>query len=130
MTVVRFYEFPLQRLLAGPDGEVAADLARRAIKVQNAAKLIATTAPRVRTGRYRASISWRLGRDARGLYAEVGSKVPYALALERGTPARVIVPRRKKALHWQGAAHPVKRVRHPGTRAYHVLERALEAART
>lgn len=130
MTFVRFYEIPLQNLLAGRDGAVALDLARRAIKVENAAKLTASSAPKVRSGRYRTSISWRLDRDIRGLFAEIGSKVPYALPLERGTPPRIIVPKRKKALAWPGGAHPVKRVRHPGTRAYHVLERALQAART
>jgi hypothetical protein len=130
VTVVRFYEVPLQRLLQGKDGTVARDLYRRGLKVQNAAKLTATSAPKVRTGRYRSSIALRLDRDSRGLFAEIGSKVPYALPLELGTPPRVIVPRRKKALAWPGGGHPVKRVRHPGTRAYRVLTRALRAART
>ena len=127
---VRFYEIPLARLLQGKDGEVARDLYRRGLKVQNAAKLTATTAPRVQTGRYRSSISLRLDRDARGLFAEIGSKVPYAIYLEFGTPPHIIRPRTKKALFWKGARHPVKMVRHPGTRAYRVLTRALRAART
>lgn len=129
MAVVRLYELPLQELLRGPSGLVARDLARRAVQVETAAKLIATQAPRVRTGRYRSSISWRLGMDARGLFAEVGSKVPYARILEEGSPPHEIRPRTKRALAWPDGAHPVKRVRHPGTPAFRVLRRALEAAR-
>ncbi len=129
MTVVRFYEPTLAQLLKGPTGHVARDLAVRAVKVESAAKLIATNAPRVRTGRYRSSIAWRLGVDGLGVYAEVGSSVPYARILEEGSPPHEIRPRNRRALHWPGAAHPVRRVRHPGTRAYRVLQRALEAAR-
>lgn len=127
---MRFYEVPLARMLSGKDGLVAQDLYRRGIKVQNAAKLNATTGPRVRTGRLRSSISLRLDRDARGLYAEIGSKVPYAIYMELGTPPHVIRPKAKKALFWRGASHPVRRVNHPGTRAYRFLTRALKAART
>ena len=129
MAAVHFYDANLTRLLSGPDGPVARDLARRAGRVESAAKLTATGAPRVQTGRYRASINWRLGRDTRGLFAEIGSRVPYAYFLEFGTPPHEIRPRFKKALSWRGALHPVKRVRHPGTRAYLVLTRALRAAR-
>lgn len=39
-------------------------------------------------------------------YQDVGTKGPYT-----------ILPRRKRALFWKGAAHPVKRVRHPGLKA-------------
>lgn len=126
---MRFYEAELARLLRGPEGPVARELVRDAVRVETAAKLIATGAPRVRTGRYRASISWVLGRDARGLFADIGSRVSYARFLEEGTPPHVIRPRSKKALFWRGATHPVRSVRHPGTRAYRVLQRALEVLR-
>lgn len=127
-STVYFYETELQRLLQGPDGPVARDLARRAVKVETAAKLTATGAPRVQTGRYRTSINWRLGRDSISLFAEIGSRVPYAYFLEFGTPSHEIRPKIKKALWWPAALHPVPRVRHPGTRAYLVLTKALKAA--
>lgn len=44
---------------------------------------------------------------------------------DRGTGVAVgkgkyeIRPRRKRALYWKGARHPVKRVRHPGVKAQH-----------
>lgn len=115
----------LAELLGSPFGAVAQALARKAVAVETAAKVIATQERLVNTGRYRASISWRLGRDSIGLYAEIGSTVPYAAFLEQGTPPHDIRPRNKRALAWKGATHPVKVVRHPGTRPYHVLVRAL-----
>lgn len=79
-------EAALTRLVSGPDGPVARDLARRAVNVQNQAKINATgrPGPRVRTGRLRSSISWRLRVDAVGLHADIGTNVPYARPLELG----------------------------------------------
>lgn len=107
---------------------IARALAAKAIKVETAAKIIITEEGLVDTGRYRSSISWRLGRDGLGLYADVGSNVDYAPFIERGTPPHEIRPRRKQALFWKGADHPVARVRHPGTKPYRVLARALHRA--
>lgn len=115
----------LAELLTSPFGAVAQALARKAIAVETAAKVIATEEGLVDTGRYRASISWRLGRDSLGLYADIGSAVPYAGFIEQGTLAHEIRPVNKKALYWKGAPHPVRVVHHPGTRAYRVLTRAL-----
>lgn len=83
----RFHEANLQLLLRGRSGPVARDLTRRAIKVEGAAKRNATQrpGPKVRTGRLRGSITWRLGEDARGLYADIGSAVLYAPYVELGT---------------------------------------------
>ena len=65
------------------------------------------------TGRLRASITHRAGRDE----VLVGTNVVYAAIHQFGgrTPARTIRPKRKKALYWPGARHPVKQVRHPGS---------------
>lgn len=81
MSDVRFDHAALARLFNSPDGAVAKDLARRAIKVDNAAKQYAP----VDTGRLRSSITWTLGVDGRGLYALIGSNVEYALFQELGT---------------------------------------------
>ena len=65
------------------------------------------------TGRLRASITRRVRPDR----VEVGSGVVYAAIHQFGgrTPPRTIRPRRKKALFWPGARHPVRSVRHPGS---------------
>lgn len=76
----------LDRLLRGPQGPVASDLARRAQRVTDQAKVNASgrPGPNVDTGRLRSSISWRLGEDTEGLYAEIGTGVPYGRILELG----------------------------------------------
>lgn len=66
------------------------DLARRAIAVESAAKVNAShpppsvrgSGPAVRTGRLRASITHRLGRDELGQFADIGSNVVYAYRVE------------------------------------------------
>lgn len=42
--------------------------------------------------------------------------------LENGTKAHDIEPVRKKALFWDGAAHPWRRVHHPGMAARHITK--------
>ena len=58
----------------------------------------------------------------------IWSGVEYALAVHEGTKPHVIEPKKKKALYWDGAGHPVKRVMHPGTQANPYAERAIEQA--
>lgn len=90
----------MSRLLKGPNGEVARDLVRRAIRVEAAAKQNATDrpGPRVRTGRLRGSITWRLGQDSEGLFADIGSAVLYAPYLEYGTSRMPAYPFLRPAL--------------------------------
>lgn len=71
----------VDRLLNGPDGDVARDLARRAVKVETAAKRLAP----VDTGRLRSSLTHERGRDEKGLVARVGTNVDYAIFVELGT---------------------------------------------
>jgi Bacteriophage HK97-gp10, putative tail-component len=59
----------------------------------------------------------------------VGTDDPRGEMLEKGTAPHEIVARNAGALYWPGARHPVKRVRHPGTRARPWLVPAYEDAR-
>lgn len=74
-----------------------------------------------RTGHARQSLHG--GVDAHGdryvLYLSHGME--YGILLEKGTKPHEIRPKTKKALFWPGASHPVKRVKHPGTKAYAVV---------
>lgn len=90
----------LLTLLRGPQGPVARDLARRAVRVESRAKLNASgrPGPRVRTGRLRSSISWAIGQDGRGLYAVVGTNVFYAKWLELGSDRAPAYPFLRPAL--------------------------------
>lgn len=64
------------------------------------------------------------------LVSEIGTQgVPYARPVHDGAAPHVIVPVNKKALFWPGAAHPVRRVNHPGNRANPFLKRALMLVR-
>lgn len=67
-----------------------------------------------RTGRLAASISGRYSDKE----AVVGTNVKYAAIHQFGgkTAAHVIRPRHARALFWTGAAHPVARVNHPGSK--------------
>lgn len=80
-------------LLRGPD--IGADLARRAIKVANAAKRFCP----VDTGRLRASIAWEMASDASGPVAIVGTNVEYAPFVELGTRYMAAQPFLRPALN-------------------------------
>lgn len=119
-----------------PTGTVGQFLRRTGAKVQTQARAIITEERLVRTGRYRSSIAWRLVNDATTLVLKVGSAVPYARILERGSDAHVIAARNKRALWWDmpndrgwmvqpDDGRPVRYVQHPGGRAYLTLHRAV-----
>lgn len=82
-----------------------------------------------RTGAARAGL--KAGVEAEGwqrmtVYFEHG--VEYGEWLEEGTDPHEIRPRQKKALFWPGLEHPVKRAKHPGTKAYPILRPTAEEA--
>lgn len=94
-----FHQGALDQLLRS--SPVAADLARRAIRVESAAKVYATGVdggPNVRTGRLRGSITWRLGEDAQSGYADIGSAVEYSVYVEMGTSRMAARPFLRPAL--------------------------------
>ena len=77
----------------------------------------------VQTGHLRRSIA----NFRRGMTATVHtSNVKYAPMVEYGTKAHIIKAKNKKALYWKGASHPVKSVRHPGSKAKPYLIPAFE----
>ena len=90
------------------------------------------TAP-VRTGKLRDSVS--LSSEA-ALSGSVLYGAPYASFLHEGTGlygprGKIIVirPKKKKALFWPGASHPVGVVRQKGIRPRDFVRRALREAR-
>jgi len=70
-----------------------------------------------KTATLQGSIQMRAPRKIAGQWVGLwGSwNCKYALFVELGTAPHMIFPRNKKALYWEGAAHPVARVHHPGT---------------
>lgn len=105
---VRINPALLEHYVNTPNGGVAKDLARRAIRVDTEATRLVHEAGRGRTyrlsnptrehrasapgdppatdlGMLAASINWALGEDAKGLFAVVGSGLTKARWLELGT---------------------------------------------
>lgn len=76
----------------------------------------------VRSGRLRASIVAR----HKGANGYAFSSVAYGKLVVQGTRPHLILPRARRALFWPGAGHPVRRVRHPGTKPDHFPERAVQ----
>jgi len=76
----------------------------------------------VKTGRLRAGIRSKIS-PFQGM---VESTVNYGIFIHEGTSAHIIRPVKKKALYWKGAAHPVKSVQHPGTKANPFMKRGAE----
>lgn len=67
-----------------------------------------------------------------GLTGRVGPNLqvtPYAWFVHQGTRPYTIRPRNKKALYWEGALHPVKKVSHPGIKANPFVERTVKSVR-
>jgi len=80
----RLNEAELRQFLRGP---IEQNLVKRALRVEAAAKHYATGfggGPHVRTGRLRASITYRIGNDSISPYVDIGSGVAYAPYVELG----------------------------------------------
>lgn len=111
---------------AGRSEGVHRELEQRAERVKQLA--LALYEPHRKTGEYGRSFHTERVR-VRGMAAvRLVNTSDHADILERGTPPHVIEPRNKQALAWPGGLHPVRRVRHPGTPAYHLMRNALRAA--
>ncbi len=109
---------------AGRSEGIYRELERRAGHVVQLAQAIAPE----NTGEYKRSFKVERSRVRGRAAVTILNTAPHALIVERGSGPHVIEPKHAKALHWPGAAHPVARVHHPGTPAFHVLRRALKAA--
>lgn len=57
--------------------------------------------------------------------AHIKTPAEYAAMVNDGTKPHVIEPVSAKALYWDGASHPVKRVYHPGTQGQHFVENSI-----
>ena len=87
---------------------------KSALSIEQQAKSNLTANGSVKTGHLRRHTVAQIGRLEATIHT---SNIKYAPWVEKGTGAHTIRPKRKKALYWQGASHPVKSVRHPGSAA-------------
>lgn len=108
---------------AAADALIGDTLERSSLTVEAGVK---EEAP-VKRGTLRRSITHRV--ELRALRAIVGTNLDYAPAVNNGSKAHIIRPKTKRALFWKGARHPVRSVRHPGTKGGRFMERGLEKKR-
>src|SRR5881227_1574798 len=80
-------------------------------------------------------VPWRTGFLTQSFRAELTTGLlrwfptaSYAPFVEFGTRPHTILPKDKKALYWPGAAHPVRRVNHPGSKPNAFMERIIAAS--
>jgi hypothetical protein len=78
----------------------------------------------VKTGTLRRSGTITDSRSRQSVF--ISFNTPYAAIVHDGSEPHEILPVKKKALYWKGAAHPVKRVLHPGTKPNPFLTRTVE----
>ena len=98
-------------------------LKKSGFNIEAKAKLNITNNGSVKTGHLRRGITTDVGNMEVTVHT---SNIKYARGVEEGTMPHVIKAKNKKALYWKGAKHPVKSVRHPGSRAKPFLIPAFE----
>lgn len=98
-------------------------LKKSGFNIEAKAKLNITNNGSVKTGHLRRGITTDVGNMEVTVHT---SNIKYARGVEEGTKPHTIRAKNKKALYWKGAKHPVKSVRHPGSRAKPFLIPAFE----
>jgi hypothetical protein len=103
--------------------EIAAPILQRALSASSAVLAKHTI---------KGIVPWKSGFLAQTFKAELTTGMltwsptaSYAPFVEFGTAPHVILPKDKKALFWPGAAHPVSKVNHPGTKPNQFMERIV-----
>ena len=113
--------------LKGTSEDIRADvqkvLKKSGFNIESKAKLNIANNGSVKTGHLRRGITTDVGNMEVTVHT---SNIKYARGVEEGTRPHTIRAKNKKALYWKGAKHPVKSVRHPGSRAKPFLIPAFE----
>lgn len=121
MAVVVLHEGEIRKFATGPEVRRlmtrAGDAAHRSIAAEVGKHRV--------TGAYVAGLQ-RPSVDGRCVVT-IANTDRKAVWLEKGTSAHTITG--NPFLFWPGARHPVRRVRHPGTRAYRPMATGLENTR-
>lgn len=110
--------------------EVTEKHLQRAISLSGAA---------VHKGAVRGVVPWKTGNLVQSfgvvlgrLYASIApnrsTPAKYAIYVHEGTRPHIIRAKTAKGLFWKGAAHPVKQVKHPGTKPNRFMPRILKDA--
>jgi len=104
------------------DKETSNLIKKSALNIKRSAMENLTKNKSVNTGHLRRSIN----ETIRPYEAEIKANTKYALGVEDGNKPHIIRPKRGKFLFWKGARHPVKMVKHPGSKGKPYLVPAFE----
>jgi hypothetical protein len=117
----------LDQLLKSPRGTVGQHMAATGGKVTREAQRLAASKLKRGTGRYQGSFRSRTISSSKGPRVRVENTAPYAGIIEKGSRPHIILPRRGRVLRFDAGGTTVftRRVDHPGTRPYRILETAL-----
>lgn len=95
---------------------VSQEIEKTAHRIERQAKELAP----IDTGELRRSIT----TEGSGLDYEISTNLEYSEYIEDGTSPHII--NGNPYLYWEGASHPVRRVNHPGNKAYLYMETACD----
>ena len=95
---------------------VSQELEKTAHRIERQAKELAP----IDTGELRRSIT----TEGSGLDYEISTNLEYSEYIEDGTSPHII--NGNPYLYWEGASHPVRKVNHPGNKAYLYMETACD----
>lgn len=117
----------LDQLLKSPRGTVGQHMQATGTKVTREAQRLAGSKLKRHTGRYQGGFRSRTISSSKGPRVRVENSAPYAGIIEKGSRPHIILPRRGRVLRFDvdGKTVFARRVDHPGTRAYRILETAL-----
>ena len=95
---------------------VSQEIEKTAHRIERQAKELAP----IDTGELRRSIT----TEGSGLDYEISTNLEYSEYIEDGTSPHII--NGNPYLYWEGASHPVRRVNHPGNKAYLYMETSCD----
>lgn len=129
----RISQSGLNTLLKAPTGTVGQHFRRVAVAATKEANAIADA--ELERGSppagYHGGFESHVEKSARGLRVRLSNRSRVAAWVEAGTQPHIIRPTRARVLAWKdrgGEQHFAKFVMHPGTRAYRIMERAVQRA--
>lgn len=108
----------------GKEKDIRKAIQKSCLSIKKSAMENLTSNGTVKTGHLRRNISYKTTMTEGTVHT---ANVKYGIVIEKGSKPHVIRAKNKKALYWKGANHPVRAVKHPGTKAKPFLVPALEA---
>lgn len=95
------------------NSEITEAIKKSVLTISKEAKSNLANNGSVDTGHLRRSIATKVKATEGEVHT---SNLKYAIYVEEGTRPHVIKAKKKKYLYWEGAKHPVRQVKHPGSK--------------